>query len=171
VIGVEQWAEIRRLYFAQGWKKRAIARHLGLQRRTVDRALASETLPSYQRASRSSCLDEHKPQVRSLLQRFPKLSAVRILEELQGAGYQGQLTILRDYLRQVRPEFVAPPAFQRTVWKDGKTPSAFKRPVRRRGAGRPAPVAKPLGHRLGRCRGVDSAARGCDAVGRDCSNR
>ncbi len=119
MIGVEQWAEIRRLYLAQGWKKRAIARHLGLQRRTVDRALASEVSPRYQRASRASCLDEHKPQIRSLLQRFPKLSAVRILEELQGAGYQGQLTILRDYLRQVRPEFVAPPAFQRTVYLPG----------------------------------------------------
>ncbi len=59
VIGVEQWAEIRRLYFAQGWKKRAIARQLGLQRRTVDRALASETPPRYQRATRPSCLDQH----------------------------------------------------------------------------------------------------------------
>jgi transposase len=86
VIGVQQWAEIRRLYFAQGWKTRAIARHLGLQRRTVDRALASEGPPRYQRASRPSCLDEHKPQIRSLLQRFPKLTAVRILEELRGGG-------------------------------------------------------------------------------------
>ena len=27
--------------------------------------------------------------------------------------------MLRDYLRQVRPEFVAPPAFQRTVYLPG----------------------------------------------------
>jgi transposase len=119
VIGVQQWAEIRRLYLAQGWKKRAIARHLGLQRRTVDRALASEVAPRYRRGSLPSCLDDHKPQIRSLLQRFPKLSAVRILEELRGAGYGGQVTILRDYLRQVRPEFVATPAFQRTVYLPG----------------------------------------------------
>ena len=57
MIGVEQWAEIRRLYLARGWKKRAIDRNLGLQRRTVDRALASEVSPRYQRASRPSCLD------------------------------------------------------------------------------------------------------------------
>jgi hypothetical protein len=56
VIGVQQWAEIRRLYFAQGWKKRAIARHLRVQRRTVDRALASEGPPRYQRTSRPSRL-------------------------------------------------------------------------------------------------------------------
>lgn len=42
MIDVQQWAEIRRLCLAQGWKKRAIARRLGLQRRTIDRALASE---------------------------------------------------------------------------------------------------------------------------------
>ncbi len=72
-----------------------------------------------------------QPQIRALLQRYPRLSAVRIFEELEEAGYSGGLTILRDYLRQVRPEFVPPPAFQRTVYLPGaiaqvdwgKTPS------------------------------------------------
>lgn len=118
MIGLEQWAEIRRLQ-RQGWKERAIARQLGIHRLTVHRALSAEEPPHYRRSPRPSCLDLHKPQVRALLQRFPKLSGVRILEELRGAGYRGQVTILRDYLRQVRPEFVATPAFQRTVYLPG----------------------------------------------------
>ena len=40
MIGVEQWAEIRRLYFVEKRSKRAIHRLTGLHRDTITRALA-----------------------------------------------------------------------------------------------------------------------------------
>lgn len=50
MIDVEDWAEIRRLHRAEQMPIRAIARHLGISRNTVRRALASDAVPKYQRA-------------------------------------------------------------------------------------------------------------------------
>ena len=50
MIGVEQWAEIRRLYFVEKRSKRAIHRLTGLHRDTITRALAAEAPPRYERA-------------------------------------------------------------------------------------------------------------------------
>jgi transposase len=39
VVGVERWAEIRRLYFVEGPSKRAISKLIGVHRDTVTRAI------------------------------------------------------------------------------------------------------------------------------------
>jgi hypothetical protein len=54
VIGVEQWAEIRRLYFVERRSKRAIHRLTGLHRDTITRALAAEAPPRYVRPPATS---------------------------------------------------------------------------------------------------------------------
>jgi transposase len=54
VVGVEQWAEIRRLYFVRGLSKREISRRTGLARDTVDRAVLSDEPPVYRRESAGS---------------------------------------------------------------------------------------------------------------------
>ena len=50
MVGVEQWAEIRRLYRVEGVSIREISRRTGLHRKTVRRALAAagaaEVLPA-----------------------------------------------------------------------------------------------------------------------------
>ena len=60
VIGVEQWAEIRRLYFVEKRSKRAIHRLTGLHRDTITRSLKAETPPRYERAPAGSKLDPFK---------------------------------------------------------------------------------------------------------------
>ena len=57
MVGVEQWAEIRRLYFVEKRSKRAIHRLTGVHRDTITRALISEQPPRYERASTGSKLD------------------------------------------------------------------------------------------------------------------
>ena len=54
---------------------------------------------------RGSLLDPHKKKIDALLAKYPDLSAVRILEELRKDpdGYRGQITVVRQYVRQVRP--------------------------------------------------------------------
>ena len=47
MIPVEEWAEIRRLERAEQMPIRGIARHLGISKNTVKRALASDRPPKY----------------------------------------------------------------------------------------------------------------------------
>ena len=80
MLKVGEWAEIRRLHKIEGLSQRAISRRLGVNRRTVAKALASPEPPGYQRSARGSILDPYKPKIHALLAEDPKLRAVRILE-------------------------------------------------------------------------------------------
>ena len=107
---VSQWAEIRRLHEIEKLSKRAIARQLGCSRKTVNRALRMDQAPStIHRDSqpRTTKLDPFKAAIATILQRYPDLSAVRILEKISRddgltPGYSGGLSQLRSYLRTVR---------------------------------------------------------------------
>jgi transposase len=61
VIDVEDWAEIRRLHRSEQMPIQAIARHLGISRNTVRRALAGSAPPKYQREPRGSIVDAVEP--------------------------------------------------------------------------------------------------------------
>lgn len=103
---VSQWAEIRRLSQVEGLSRRAIARRLGCCQKTVKAALARERPPDEtRRPPRGSVLDPYKPKIDALVAKYPNLSAVRVLEEIrQGPDkYPGQITLIREYLRQHRP--------------------------------------------------------------------
>jgi transposase len=121
VVGVEQWAEIRRLHFVRGLSMREIHRRTGLHRDTISRAIHSDEPPVYRRAPSGSKLDPFKEEIHRLLQADPKLPGVRVRELLEPLGCSASKTIVDDYLREVRPLF-APPArtFQRTVYRPGE---------------------------------------------------
>jgi transposase len=121
VVGVEQWAEIRRLHFVRGLSMREIHRRTGLHRDTISRAIHSDERPVYRRASSGSRLDPFKDEIHRLLGRDPKLPGVRVRELLAPLGCTASKTIVDDYLRELRPLF-APPArtFQRTVYRPGE---------------------------------------------------
>ena len=113
MISVAHWAEIRRLHKVEKLSKRAIARQLGVHRDTVTSALATDEPPQYEREPRGSILDPYKPKIHALLARDAGLSGVRILEIVQGEGYPGKISILRDFLREVRPQYRLPPVYIR----------------------------------------------------------
>jgi hypothetical protein len=52
--------------------------------------------------SRGSVLDPFKPRVTRLLDTYP-YSAEQIFQRLREEGYGGGITILRDYVRRIRP--------------------------------------------------------------------
>jgi len=106
----------------EGLSQREIRRRTGLHRDTIRRALASPGPPSYgPRPRRPSKLDPFILEIERLLDDEPTLSGVRILEEIQGLGYQGSKTILDDRLRELRPRFLPPPrTHQRTVYRPGE---------------------------------------------------
>lgn len=103
---VSQWAEIRRLAEVEKLSQRAIARHLRCCERTVKKALAMPHPPDEnRRPQRGSILDPYKPKIQALIEKYPELSAVRVLEELRKGPepYGGEITVVRGYLRQIRP--------------------------------------------------------------------
>ena len=118
MLKVEEWAEIRRLHRVEGVSIRAISRRLGVDRRTVDRALSSEDMPVYHRAPSPSKLDPFKERIGDLLAEYPDLSAVRVREILQQEGFDGGESIVRAHLRRVRPRPTQ--AFQRMVYPPGR---------------------------------------------------
>lgn len=97
------WAEIRRLFHHEKMKKRAIARELSIDREVVDRALSSDRCPQRTVSPRGSMLDAFGDAIAQILEKYPKLSAVRILEKIRALGYKGQISILKELLAGLRP--------------------------------------------------------------------
>ena len=104
-MNVALWAEIRRLAEIDKLSGRVIARRLHCSRHTVAAALELTQPPAPEPARRGSLLDPYLDQIKDLLTRYPDLSAVRIREEIARGpqGYRGSTTVLRRYLRRVRP--------------------------------------------------------------------
>ena len=102
---VALWAEIRRLAEIDKLSGWAIARRLHCSRHTVAAALKLQQPPTSAAARRLSLLEPYLEQIKDLLARYPDLSAVRIREEIARGpqGYSGSASVLRRYLRQVRP--------------------------------------------------------------------
>jgi len=120
VVGVEQWAEIRRLYFVKRLSIKEIVRRTGHGRNTIRRALRSGELPRYRRPPRPSKLDPFHDEIHRLLRADPRLPGKRVRELLEEQGYAGGKTIVDDYLREVRPLFLPRPrTFQRTSYRPG----------------------------------------------------
>lgn len=96
---------------AEGLSKAEIARHLNIHERTIYRWIASGELgrdldepPRYAaRPSVPSKLDPYREILLTRLADFPKLSAVRLFDEVRAAGYAGSYGQVRDFVRQVRP--------------------------------------------------------------------
>ena len=122
MLGVEQWAEIRRMKHVERLSQREIHRRTGLHRDTIRRALASSGPPSYgRRPPRASKLDPFVGAIEELLADERTLSGVRVREELERLGYRGGKTILDELLRELRPRFLPPPrSFQRTRYRPGE---------------------------------------------------
>ena len=60
MVGVEQWAEIRRLHRVERVSIREISKRTGLHRKTIRRALAAAEPPKYSRSTGGSKLDPFK---------------------------------------------------------------------------------------------------------------
>lgn len=78
-----------------------IAEELGVHPKTVSRALKRGGPPDGSRKKRVSKLDPYKPKVDQLLSENVWNAKV-ILREIQADGYEGGITILRDYIRPKR---------------------------------------------------------------------
>jgi len=120
VVGVEQWAEIRRLYFVEKRSKRAIHKLMGVHRDTITRAIESNAPPKYVRAPAVSKLDSFKEWICEQLAADPSIQSLRLREMAGELGYEGGKSIFDDYVREVRPRFRRTRTFQRTIYRPGE---------------------------------------------------
>jgi transposase len=99
--------------YEEGWSIRALGRHYGVGRNRIRRMVRdlqrqrTEGAPAPLRRSvrhRGSKLDVHMPRIKELLEHYPRITAVRMLEELRTCGYKGGITIVRMLLARLRPQ-------------------------------------------------------------------
>jgi len=102
VIDYETFARIHDCRDRQGLTIIQIARTLGLNRKTVAKWLARPRYSPRQRHPRNSILDPFKGRITRLLDTHP-YSAQQIFQRLREEGYRGGVTIVRDYVRRIRP--------------------------------------------------------------------
>jgi transposase len=117
VLGVEDWAEIRRLRRAEQMPIKAIARLMGCSKNTVRRALAAVGPPRYERAPQGSIVDAVEPRIRELLAAWPTMPATVIAERI---GWTRGLTVLKDRVRELRPAYLPPDPASRTAYAAGE---------------------------------------------------
>ena len=92
--------EIHRLAH-EGLSVRKIAKSLGMSRQTTSKYL-DDPNPQRPLMPRPSQLDPFKDEIARLLEIDPKVSAAVIRQRLQARGFDGGITIVRDYLQGVR---------------------------------------------------------------------
>ncbi len=102
MIDYETFCRLRQLRDERGLKIAQIAAELGLDRRTVACWIERATYQQRQGRRRPSKLDSFKDQIQTLLERHP-YTAQQILQQLRQQGYTGGYSILKDFVRQVRP--------------------------------------------------------------------
>lgn len=100
---MEEFLMMRDLHH-QGLNISQIARETGYHRNTVRKYLTSQTMPApVPRRSRPSKLDAYKGYIQDRIADYP-LTATRIFREIQEMGFDGSYTIVKDYIRTIRPQ-------------------------------------------------------------------
>ena len=117
MLSVEDWAEIRRLHFAEGMGVKTIAKRLGIARNTVRAAVRGTDPPAYRRSRRSSAVDAFEPEIRKLLKDCPTMPATVIAERV---GWKRGITVIKERVAELRLLFLEPDPYQRTDYRPGQ---------------------------------------------------
>ena len=124
---MSQWAEIRHMHFVDHVPRKQIARRLGVDVKTVRRALAREQAPRPRRSPpRGRRLDPWRREIEAWLKDEPRLSAKRIgrlLETETEAGRLPERTV-RQYVAHVRGSLFPREAFVHRTHRPGDTMEA-----------------------------------------------
>lgn len=95
---------------AKGWPIRRISQELGISRGRVRRWLVSnsvlrDTTPGDEitlKNKRQSKLDPYRELIAQLLEKYCNITGQRVYEHLRQKGFDGRITIVRDYLKSIR---------------------------------------------------------------------
>lgn len=102
MITYDLYARIQHCFHVLNLTRTQTARHLGLHPHTVSKWLSRDHYAPRRGPKRPSKLDPFKPQILRWLETHP-YSAVQLLQKLKALGYSGGVSILKAYVRTVRP--------------------------------------------------------------------
>lgn len=102
MIDYETFCQIRRLFEQMKLKISQIAAELKLDPKTVKRWVLRPRFQQRQGPKRARKLDPFKGQITALLERHA-YTAQQIFQQLQPQGYKGGYSILKTFVRQIRP--------------------------------------------------------------------
>jgi transposase len=117
MIDYQMYCQIRQLYTDKKLGFRQIARELKLDLKTVRKWAKRENFQKAPLPKRESKLDSFKGEIIRLLERHD-YSAQQIFQHLKELGYAGRYTIVKDFVRQVRPK--SRPAFLTLEFQPGE---------------------------------------------------
>jgi transposase len=101
-IALETETEIRRLFFAEHWRRGTIAAQLNVHPDVVTRAIGVLG-PKPRAAQQAPVLTPFMAFVDETLATYPRLVATRLFDMLRERGYAGSLRSLRRYVKTARP--------------------------------------------------------------------
>ena len=102
-VSKETESEILRLFHAEKWKRGTIARQLQIHHGVVDRVLTRNGISIERLRVRGSMIDPYLSFIRSVLEKYPKLTGSRLHEMVKARGYTGGVDHFRDMLARHRP--------------------------------------------------------------------
>ena len=102
MIDYQTYCAIREAHEREGLSTRQIAAKLGVHPETVAKWAHRSRYEQRKAPPRGSKLDTHKGTIMRLLENHP-YSAVQIMTRLREDGYAGSYTILKEFIRTVRP--------------------------------------------------------------------
>ena len=103
------------MWTQNGWSIRALTRHFAISRNTVRGILRKHDMlrdeghdilqakKAPRRIRKSKKLGPFEDALKKIIEKYPKITGLRLYEELTSIGYDGGITILRDRLRSLRP--------------------------------------------------------------------
>ena len=117
MIDYQGFCQIKALHEQQGLNVTQIADALSLDHRTVSYWLAQDHFRPRKPTRRRSKLDPFKQQIVRMLEKYP-YSAAQVLQRLSTQGFDGGYSIVKDYVRTVRPR--RQPAFLKLAFAPGQ---------------------------------------------------
>jgi transposase len=117
MIDYQTYCQIRQLYTQKKLSFRQIGRELKLNWKTVRKWAKRESFQKAAPPKRPSKLDPFKGQIVRLLERHD-YSAQQIFQQLKESGYPGRYSIVKKFVRQVRPK--SKPAFLTLHFQPGE---------------------------------------------------
>lgn len=117
MIDYETYCKIKQLADNEKLEAAQIGRQLGRDARTIKRWLRCEKYQAKALPQQCSKLDPYKDEIIRQLERHP-YSAQQLYQQLTEAGYQGSYSLVKGYVRQVRPKRA--PAFLTLNFESGE---------------------------------------------------
>lgn len=103
MLTAEIQSKILNLYFNEKKSIRCISNIVGVDRKTVKRVIDRKNIQMDRiKQSKGSLLDNHRDKIKNFLIKDPLMASSTILHRLRDDGYVGGISILRDYVRDLK---------------------------------------------------------------------